>query len=135
MNEADAFQPVLVIAGQTPALWRVRSGDQPTASPLTDAEPSRDALAESTSGELALALFSDHRRAEDYGQTHFGSGAYRTSSPDPPAMVRILAACVRQGVSVAVLNPHGSTAGRAFDLKAILRQVRQQLKAGQPLRF
>lgn len=128
MNQADAFQPVLVIAGQAPALWQVRPDDQPSGLPIAE-------KGEAKKGELALALFSERARAEDYGRAQFGPGGYRISAPDPTAMVRILAACVRQGVSMAVLNPRESSAGRAFDLKAILRQVRQQLKAGQPLRF
>ena len=119
MSDPNAFQPVLVIVDDAPALWRLN-------------EPADGAAAR---GALALAVFSDAERAHKYGQAECGDDGFRIETPDPQVTVRVLAACVQQGVEVAVLNPMGATAGRAFDLKAILRRVREQLRAGEPLQF
>ncbi|QEG41991.1 hypothetical protein [Roseimaritima ulvae] len=120
MSDPNAFQPVLVIVDGAPALWRL---SEPVEGSQSDG------------GALALAVFSDAERANQYGQSELGAGRFRIETPDPQVTVRVLAACVQQGVAVAVLNPTGTTAGRAFDLKAILRRVREQLRAGEPLQF
>ena len=120
MSDPNAFQPVMVIVDEAPALWRL---NEPVEGSATDG------------GVLALAVFSDAERANQYGQSELGAGRFRIETPNPEVTVRVLAACVQQGVDIAVLNPKGTSAGRAFDLKAILRRVRQQLRAGKPLQF
>ncbi len=132
MSDPNAFQPVLVLGQDGPALWRL-------TEPIANTEQPNDAgqgVPTTIRGSrLALALFSDPQRATDFAKAEYKHSTWRVESPDPQQTVRVLAACFRQGVDVAVLNPSGNQAGRAFDLREMLGRVREQLRKGQPLQF
>lgn len=110
LDGGESFQPHFVIVDDQPALWRLDRG------------------------ELAVAVFIDAQRADAYGADVYQPGSWRVASPSPADAVRLLTACHRAGVRIAVLNPT-SSATRLFDIAAILRQVRHQLRRGEPLRF
>ena len=106
----EHLTPWLIIGAEGPTCWRLKDE------------------------RIALALFSRYEKAE----------AYRSMSellnvecvqPPPADVVRIFVACLAADITVGVLDPDQESAKRVFDLRTVLKKVREDLRAGKPLAF
>lgn len=115
MNDKTAagevqLEPWILLSQENPACWRLEDGRE------------------------AIALFSSEDAARRYAIAA-ELDASDCIQPPPTALVRILVQCVEADISTGVLDPQGSTARRVFDLREVLRRVREDLRDGRPLAF
>lgn len=107
-STTENLQPWLLLSDAGPACWQME--DQ----------------------RIALAMFTDQAKAQQYARDS-GLQGTQCLQPKPVDLVRTLAMCVAGAIEVAVLDPDQKSARRIFDLPAILKKVRDDLRAGRPL--
>jgi|GEM_PF-5836514 hypothetical protein len=99
--------PSLVVQDRQPALWSL------------------------SSGQPAVCLFSQAATAELYREQFASLGEVWT--PQPIELAQTLKECWLAGVRWAVLDPSADQSRQAIDLGAVLRNIRDSLRAGQGL--
>jgi len=107
---AIQLEPWILLNQETPACWRLEAGQD------------------------AIALFS----SKDTAMRYAAATANESSDcvqPPPTGLVRLLVQCVEADITTGVLDPDGTTARRVFDLRKVLRSVREDLRDGRPLSF
>jgi hypothetical protein len=78
-----------------------------------------------------VCLFSTRTAADRYQQQFVAGG--EVWEPQPIELARTLSACWSAGVRWAAIDPSGEAARQLLDLAAVLRNIRDSLRAGRGL--
>jgi hypothetical protein len=117
------LQPYFIFTGSSPALWRI---SEQKSLPNVMADASVLPTETPASGTIAIAIFSREQVAKEY-QTVHGLTSSRIVRPETIEAISILAACWEQGVRFAVLDPFHHSGKQLFDLREVLKRIRQDL--------